>query len=411
MQKILLVGAWFFGVTFILGGLGILFEGTIIGGLLMLVGAGLLLPPVKRAILNKKTNLSRGKITAIGSVLIFISFFFIPLDDEADSTPVATNSVETKEDIVAKEDNTKVDTPVEIKPVVEPEPTVEKTEIDKPVVKSDKTFGITADEYRKRLKEVSKELSSEKFSALNFNEDSIDFKKGAVDDSFTIQVNDKNFLEGVLDKNGEVKSLTSSDGNLSVMLPLSIKALNPSLTNDEARDIADKLFEDIFKKNEDSESSEVVRTTGNIKYTVIMNKIVGLQVNLTPADNIKTASIKSAVPEKAKDIDPVKARAILAKVEQEVKEAKNFNLQDKAALGKKSRRMKALLEEETAPFGDKADSVGLLCDLTRRQAYLYWLQVITEKSKEDAQRTKVHLKYYENSKKPCLDAIKEFENS
>lgn len=61
-------------------------------------------------------------------------------------------------------------------------------------------MGDHTDEYRKRLKEVSKELSSSKFSAVNFNEDSIDFKKGAVDDSFTIQVNNDVFVEGILDK-------------------------------------------------------------------------------------------------------------------------------------------------------------------------------------------------------------------
>lgn len=405
MQKILLVGAWFFGVIFIIGGLGILFEGSVIAGLLMLIGAGLLLPPVKRLILDKKINLSRGKITAAGSILIFISFFFIPSDEETNSTPLANNSVETKQDAVAEKDNTKVDTPVEIKPVVEP--AVEKPKTDSPIVKSDKTFGITADEYRKRLKEVSKELSSSKFSALNFNEDSIDFKKGAVDDSFTIQVNDQNFLEGILDKNGEIKSVTSNDGNMSVMLLLSVKALNPSLTNDEATVISDKLIEDIFEEPKSEEGREITRTTGNVKYTILMNKAVGLQAELTPADNMQAASIKSAVPVKAKDIDPVKARAILAKVDQEVKEAKNFNLKDKAALGIKSRRMRALLDEETAPFGDKANSVGLLCDLTRRQALMYWLQVIGTDA--NPQKNKVFLKYYEDSKKPCLDAIKEFE--
>lgn len=196
---------------------------------------------------------------------------------------------------------------------------------------------------------------------------------------------------------------------MSVMLLLSVKALNPNISNDEATVISDKLIEDIFEEPKSEEGREITKTTGNVKYTILMNKDVGLQANLTPADNIKTASIKSAVPEKAKDIDPVKARAILAKVDQEVEEAKNFNLKDKAALGRKSRRMKALLEEETAPFGDKANSVGLLCDLTRRQAFMYWLQVIGTDA--NPQKNKVFLKYYEDSKKPCLDAIKEFENS
>lgn len=417
LQKILLVGAWFFGVIFILTSLGAFLEESVVAGLLMLVGGVLLLPPVKRLILGKKTNLSSGKITAVGSILVFVSFFLATLGDDTNSVPLANSSVETKQDVVEPEPTKEVvkekepvevaTIPVENKPIVEPEPTIEKTKINSPVVKSEKTFGITADEYRKRLKEVSKELSSSKFSALNFNEDSINFKKGAVDDSFTIQVNNKVFVEGVLDKNGDIKSVTSKDGNMPVMLLLSVKALNPSLTNDEATIISDKLIEDIFEEPKSEDGREITRTTGNVKYTILANKAVGLQAALTPANNIKTASIKSAVPKKSKDIDPVKARAILAKVEQEVKEAKNFNLKDKAALGKKSRRMRALLEEETAPFGDKANSVGLLCDLTRRQAFMYWLQVI--KADADPQRSKVFLKYYEDSKKPCLDAIKEFE--
>lgn len=408
MQKILLIGAWFFGVIFILASLGAFLEGSVVAGLLMLIGAVLLLPPIKRLILNKKTRLSSGKITAIGSILVFISFFLAALGSDTDSTSPADNSAETKNEVVVEKDDNKVDAPVEKKPVVaEPTPTVEKTNTT--VVNSDKTFGITADEYRKRLKEVSKELSGSKFSAVNFNEDSIDFKKGTVDDSFTIQVNDKVFVEGVLDKNGEVKSVTSNASNMSVMLLLSVKALNPSLTNDEATVISDKLIEDIFEEPKSDEGKEITKTIGNVKYTILLNKDVGLQAELTPADNIKTASIKSAVPEKVKDIDPVKARAILAKVDQEVKEVKNFNLEDKAALGKKSRRMKALLEDETAPFGDKANSVGLLCDLTRRQAFMYWLQVVGTDA--TPQRNKVFLKYYEDSKKPCLDAIKEFENS
>lgn len=73
--------------------------------------------------------------------------------------------------------------------------------------------------------------------------------------------------------------------------------------------------------------------------------------------------------------------------------------------------MKALLEEDIAPFGDENEKVGRLCDATRRQAFTYWLQVMTEKSKEDAQISKDFLQYYQNSKKPCLDAIEEFENS
>lgn len=271
MQKILLVGAWFFGVIFIITSLGAFLEEGVVAGLLMLVGAVLLLPPIKRLILNKNTSLSSGKITAVGSILVFISFFLATLGEDTNSVPLANSSVETKQDVVEPEPTKKVVKekkpvevaviPVENKPIVEPEPTIEETKIDKPV--------------------------------------------------------------------------------------------------------------------------EVIEKT----------------------------PYKPSVTEKRQDIDPIKARAILEKVDQEVNAARGFNIENKTEVAKKSRRMKALLEEETAPFGDENGEIGRLCDSTRRQAFTYWLHVMTEKSKEDAQLSRQFLQYYKDSKKPCLDAIKDFENS
>lgn len=261
-----MVGAWFFGVIFILAALGAFLEGSVVAGLLMLVGAFLLLPPIKRLILDKKTSLSSGKITAVGSILVFISFFLATLGDDTSSTPL-----ETKQEVVEPRPTTEVvkekppievaAIPVENKPIVEPEPTIEKTKVDKPV------------------------------------------------------------------------------------------------------------------------------------------------------DVVKTALSEPSTAEKRQDIDPVKARAILEKVDQEVNAARGFNVENRTEAAKKSRRMKALLEEETAPFGDENGEIGRLCDSTRRQAFTYWLQVMTEKSKEDMQLSKEFLQYYKDSRKPCLDAIKEFENS
>lgn len=263
-----MVGAWFFGVIFILASLGAFLEGSVGAGLLMLVGAVLLLPPIKHLILDKKTSLSSGKITAAGSILVFISFFLATLGDGTDSAPLANSSVETKQEaveprpiseVVKEKEPVKAATiPVQEKPVEEPKPTIEETKIDKPV---------------------------------------------------------------------EV-----------------IKAA-PSIT------------------------------------------------------------------EKRQDIDPIKARAILEKVDQEVRAAKGFNIENSEEVAKKSRRMKALLEEDTAPFGDENEKVGRLCDSTRRQAFTYWLQVFSERNKREPQLTKDMLQNYQESKKPCLDAIKEFENS
>ncbi len=269
----LLVTAWFFGVIFILGALGAFLEGSVIAGLLMLVGGGLLLPPIKRLILDKKPNLSKGKITAAGTVLIVISMIFLPLNAETDDENRTLTSesavVETNQDDVKQEEATEVATPIEEKS--EPEPTIEKTEVNKPVEKQEKTLSTDAD--------------------------------------------------------------------------------------------------------------------------------------------IQTVLTQPSKPEESQDIDPIKARAILDKVDQEVKAVRGFNVENRTEAAKKSRRMKALLEEETAPFGDENGEVGRLCDSTRRQAFTYWLQVMTERSKEDVKMSKDFLQYYKESKKPCLDAIKDFENS
>lgn len=269
----LLVIAWFFGVIFIFGALGAFLEGSVIAGLLMLVGGGLLLPPIKLLILDKKPNLSKGKITAAGTVLIVISMIFLPLNTETDDENRTLTSesavVETNQDDVKQEEATEVATPIEEKS--EPEPTIEKTEVNKPVEKQDKTLSTDAD--------------------------------------------------------------------------------------------------------------------------------------------IQTVLTQPSKPEESQDIDPIKARAILDKVDQEVKAVRGFNVENRTEAAKKSRRMKALLEEETAPFGDENGEVGRLCDSTRRQAFTYWLQVMTERSKEDVKMSKDFLQYYKDSKKPCLDAIKDFENS
>lgn len=157
---------------------------------------------------------------------------------------------------------------------------------------------------------------------------------------------------------------------------------------------------------------EVIKEKETVKKTEV-DKPIEKQNEILPttADDVQIEMVKPSTAEKRQDIDPIKARAILDKVDQEVEAVKGFNVEDRTEAAKKSRRMKALLEEDTAPFGDENEKVGRLCDATRRQAFTYWLQVMTEKSKEDAQISKDFLQYYQDSKKPCLDAIKEFEES
>lgn len=101
-SKVLSACAWFFGITFVLAGFGILLnEGGLFSGLLIMIGSCLLLPPIKRLILDKKPNLSRGKITAAGSILILIGCFAIKDTGEysvADAQPL--DNVVDKETLV-----------------------------------------------------------------------------------------------------------------------------------------------------------------------------------------------------------------------------------------------------------------------------------------------------------------------
>lgn len=134
-SKALSVGAWFFGVMFIILALGFMLQGGILTGVLMLIGAALLLPPVKRLILEKKPKIGKGKITIAGSILIFISLLFLPTDEQT----TASDSVDAEAE---------VDT-------VKPEPT-QKAEI-----KNFPEYKIVEDTVKRNIKRtVEVELSS-----------------------------------------------------------------------------------------------------------------------------------------------------------------------------------------------------------------------------------------------------------
>ena len=102
--------AWFFGVIFIIGALAIgSDEGGIIAALLMLIGGLLLLPPVKRMILKSKPNLSTGKITALGSILIVIAYAFLLSNED-----IQQNNAVDEQVLSDIPDNGSVDTSQEL---------------------------------------------------------------------------------------------------------------------------------------------------------------------------------------------------------------------------------------------------------------------------------------------------------
>lgn len=256
LQKVLLVGAWFFGVTFILGSLGAFLEGSLIAGLLMIIGGSLLLPPVKRLIIDKKPSLSRGKITAVGSILIFISIFFLSSDD---ATKIDSNGnqavTRTSKSVEAKTEQNVT----KHKPITESEPSTdvivkeqvveevtddEQAKINK-IMEVGITLGITPKEYGKKFNKLTKRAG---LKETNWSDAGLNLNKQEYLDTFVVDYPSNIALVGAVDKNGELKSLeyqinttelnTTNAESIGLVFSFlsgaSTSILSPELSDDEA---------------------------------------------------------------------------------------------------------------------------------------------------------------------------------
>ncbi|PKH82094.1 hypothetical protein [Psychrobacter sp. 4Bb] len=263
MQKLLLIGAWFFGVTFIFGSLGALLEGSLVASLLMLVGGILLLPPIKRLILDKKPNLSRGKIIALGSILIFMSMFFFTSNGAANPD---SNEDQSEPAVTKKEkDITKP------KPITEPQPSTEVIAKDQVITVDDEqakinkimevgiTLGITPAEYGNKFNKLAKRAS---LKETVWNDVGLNLNKKEYLDIFIIDYTSEIVLVGAVDKNGELRSLehqiNTSDLNttnakniglvFSFLSGASTSILSPELSDDEALKFAAGFIGDAATK-------------------------------------------------------------------------------------------------------------------------------------------------------------------
>lgn len=99
-SKILSLCAWMFGVSCIISGISLLVSGILLSGFLFLIGGCLLLPPFKRFISDKKSNLSRDRLTVAGVALMFIAPFTMPSDEQYASN---IESVSSTEDLLVEE--------------------------------------------------------------------------------------------------------------------------------------------------------------------------------------------------------------------------------------------------------------------------------------------------------------------
>lgn len=304
MQKVLLVGAWFFGVIFIFGSLGAFLEGSLIAGLLMLFAGILFLPPIKRLILDKKPNLSKGKITVAGAILGFISLFFLPLDaeltDEKQDLTSESAAVKTEQNIVKSKPTTEPESATEV---------VEKSQaidiVDEEQAKINKimevgiTLGITPEEYGKRFNEIIKPAG---LKETNWSKRGLKLNEGDYLDTFVVDYPHDLVLVGAVDKNGDLKSLeyqigtSAISGNadniamlLSVLAGASTKVLNPELSEDEAFKFAANFIGDAATNFGEKEVSQRdVKIMGNNAYMTEANQfMVTFRIEPEASDNHK----------------------------------------------------------------------------------------------------------------------------
>ena len=121
LNIILNVFAWLFGIAFLISSFSELSDGNILFAIGLLVGALLLLPPIKKFIISKIPKLKRWMITLFASVVIFAFIgIFAP-------KPIPENTVAVTSDkaVVKKTDDsikTIVDKPVVLENSTVPEP-------------------------------------------------------------------------------------------------------------------------------------------------------------------------------------------------------------------------------------------------------------------------------------------------
>lgn len=156
-------------------------------------------------------------------------------------------------------------------------------------VEQDKTFGITPDEFGKQFSDVASEAGLGNHDISNFN-----IKEGEVNDVFTEILSDAIALNGVVDKNGELKSLTyimtgAEDAqtevmNLAMMAGMTARALSPNLPKEETAGAVISLITESAEKFASEDEVKESKVVDNVEYTVMINKVTGLWVIFEPAE-------------------------------------------------------------------------------------------------------------------------------
>lgn len=252
-----------------------------------------LIKPAKLHVRTKRNPTGRWSLKQFS--LFLVATFFISIILMAIGAPSDTDSLDqTPDSKVADEEvvQTEVVEPVSepaVSESVDAEPAAAIKETEKAPVVADKTFGMTLNEFGQQFMSSAKDLGLGDYS---WDEDP-ELSKGAVNDTFTVKLSDAVAMNGIVDKNGELKGITYIMGktdkgaeagmNMLVMGGLTAKTLNPDLPQKQTSEVIGELMTSAAEEFEKTGSSTKSKVVGDVKYTVVASKMIGLWLSFEPA--------------------------------------------------------------------------------------------------------------------------------
>lgn len=201
-------------------------------------------------------------------------------DKSTNSVAVTEVSSEPVEDIVAlvEESEAVVSEPAQVAKKIAKVPVVEVS-----------TLGITLDQFGTNFMANASELGLGDYSW----DSNPELTKGKINDSFTLMLSDAIAMNGIVAKNGELKSITyimgkTDEGDKAAMTMLimggiTAKSLNPDLPQKQTSEVIGELVTSAAKEFEKTGSATESKIVGSVKYTVIASKTIGLWLSFEPA--------------------------------------------------------------------------------------------------------------------------------
>ena len=246
-----------------------------------------MIKPAKFNIRTKKNpggRWSRGKFL-LGIFAVWLASIAIGVAITPDQkTIIDVNEVAT--DAGKEQKNGTIEVQIE-KPVKTIDPVEEV--VESKGTPQDKTFGITPEEFGKRLSALGTELGLDDVEIGKF-----DIKEGPANNVFSEVLSDAVAVNGTVDKNGELKGITYIMGRtengdkeivtMLLMAGLSARVLSPDLPKEQTAGVVAKIVREAVEQFSETESGKSSVVVDGIKYGAIASKNTGIWIYFEPAE-------------------------------------------------------------------------------------------------------------------------------